>query len=186
MQLKNKWFSEKGKIYVARVILLGLCLWWMVTIFGFSAATATESSSLSDKITQRIVIFMEPDFSNLSTERQEELFNKVSFAVRKTGHFGEYAILGLFVGGFLLTFEVIGQNIKRIVYSEGFGILYAITDEVHQGFVDGRSPQMRDVLIDAVGFLLALLFMILLILTHQMMKKNHGRENIHNKSVIKR
>ncbi|MCR5704582.1 MAG: VanZ family protein [Eubacterium sp.] len=171
---------------MARVILLCLSIWWMITIFDFSAATARESSSLSDGITKKIVEIIEPDFSNLSEKQQEELFDRVSFFVRKTGHFGEYAILGLFIGGFLLTFEMIYQNIKNILISEGFGVLYAITDEFHQGFVDGRSPQVRDVVIDSTGFLLALLFIIFLITSHQRMRKNNFEAAVQNKSVITR
>ncbi len=170
--MKNNRLHTKGKVLGVRMVLFCLILWWMITIFGFSSATATESSSLSDKITERIVKIIEPDFSELSTEQQEELFNKVSFCVRKTGHFGEYAILGLLVGGFLLTFDWIGQKIRRILFSEGFGILYAVTDEFHQGFVDGRSPQVRDVIIDALGFLLALCFIILLISIDHVRRKN--------------
>jgi VanZ family protein len=30
---------------------------------------------------------------------------------------------------------------------------YAVTDEIHQGFVSGRSAQVRDVLIDTAGAL---------------------------------
>ena len=31
------------------------------------------------------------------------------------------------------------------------GVLYAVTDEVHQYFVPGRSCELRDALIDACG-----------------------------------
>ncbi|MBQ1935757.1 MAG: VanZ family protein, partial [Clostridia bacterium] len=34
---------------------------------------------------------------------------------------------------------------------------YAVTDEIHQHFVEGRSCELRDVLIDAAGALLFLL-----------------------------
>ena len=30
-------------------------------------------------------------------------------------------------------------------------VLYAVTDEIHQGFVPGRNPQFTDLLIDAAG-----------------------------------
>jgi VanZ family protein len=43
----------------------------------------------------------------------------------------------------------------------GLSILYAITDEFHQGFVKGRSASPLDVLIDVSGSLACLLCLLL-------------------------
>ena len=37
-------------------------------------------------------------------------------------------------------------------------MVYAATDEFHQGFVDGRSPGVRDVFIDTLGGFTATVF----------------------------
>lgn len=37
------------------------------------------------------------------------------------------------------------------VWAAGLGLLYAISDEVHQMFVPGRSPELWDLVADAVG-----------------------------------
>jgi VanZ family protein len=62
------------------------------------------------------------------------------FVLRKIAHVTEYAILG-----FLLARAV--SELPAFV----LGAAYAVTDEVHQSFVEGRHGAPRDVLIDAFG-----------------------------------
>jgi len=57
-------------------------------------------------------------------------------------------------GGFLfyalfLTYTMSAK--KQVLFSGGMGIIYAITDEIHQLFVPGRSGKLEDVLIDTIG-----------------------------------
>ena len=40
---------------------------------------------------------------------------------------------------------------KMAVYSLAFSVIFAVTDEIHQAFVPGRGPALKDVLLDAVG-----------------------------------
>jgi VanZ family protein len=53
----------------------------------------------------------------------------------------EYAILGLFL------LRALGRELPALA----LGIGYAMTDEIHQHFVQGRHASPIDVLIDAVG-----------------------------------
>lgn len=142
-------------IWVVRVILIALIIFWMTVIFGFSADDGDESQSLSDRITIEVVQIIEPDYESLDVQTQQALFDKVSFYVRKTGHFGEYGILGLLIAGLLLTFEKIRalkkSELKMVLIAAGICMIYAATDEIHQGFVDGRSPKVMDVCIDTAG-----------------------------------
>lgn len=149
-------------IRLAIVIVMSL---WMSVIFGFSAEEGAESQSLSDKITIHVVQIINQDYESLSLKEQEEFFNRVSFCVRKTGHFGEYAILGLLFAALLMTFERIRINKRNMAVLAGAGLwcmLYAVTDEIHQGFVDGRSPKIMDVGIDMLGGTAGAVFLILL------------------------
>lgn len=169
--MKNRW-----KVWVMRVVLMALIIFWMTVIFGFSAEDGEQSQSLSDKITIKVIEIIEPDYDGLSTAEQTVLFDKVSFAVRKTGHFGEYGILGVLIGCFLITFEKIRQYRKGkllvLVISTGICMLYAITDEFHQGFVDGRSPKVMDVFIDTAGGLAGCIFLIFIWLIISPRRKN--------------
>ena len=65
-------------------------------------------------------------------------------ALRKGVHFGEYA---------LLCALMIRALRGRLLAAWTVTVLYAVTDEVHQTFVDGRHGTPRDVLIDAAGAL---------------------------------
>jgi VanZ family protein len=42
-------------------------------------------------------------------------------------------------------------NIKEVFIALIFCILYATSDEIHQAFVPGRGPQVKDVFIDSAG-----------------------------------
>ena len=48
--------------------------------------------------------------------------------------------------------------------SSGICMLYAVTDEFHQGFVDGRSPKVMDVCIDTAGGIAGCIFLIMICL----------------------
>jgi VanZ family protein len=66
--------------------------------------------------------------------------------LRKLAHVTEYAVLG-----FLLA------RVVALVPAFALGVLYAITDELHQTFVAGREGAPRDVAIDAAGVAIGLL-----------------------------
>ena len=69
-------------------------------------------------------------------------------ALRKGTHFAEYALLCA------LLFRALRG---RLVLAWTLTVLYAVSDEFHQSFVDGRIGTPRDVLIDAAGALAAAL-----------------------------
>jgi hypothetical protein len=62
-------------------------------------------------------------------------------ALRKIAHAAEYAVLGV------LLLRALG----RAWLAVAAGVLYAVSDEVHQAFVPGRHGSPVDVAIDAVG-----------------------------------
>lgn len=153
--MRNNGKSHRWKIWIVRIVLIILIIWWMNVIFGFSAENGEQSRSLSDKITIQVVHILESDYDKMDIASQEDFFGKVSFVVRKIGHFGEYGILGILISCFLMTFEKIRKlkikEIKIVLITAGICMLYAATDEFHQGFVDGRSPKVMDVIIDTFG-----------------------------------
>lgn len=162
-------------IWIVRAVLIVLISFWMGTIFGFSAEDGEQSQSLSDKITIKVVKIIEPDYDSLSAKEQEQLFSHTSVFVRKTGHFGEYGILGLLVSGLLVTFEKF-RKLKKgkltvVCITAGWCMVYAMTDEFHQSFVDGRSPGVLDVFIDTMGGLTATVFFALIWLFIDQKKK---------------
>jgi VanZ family protein len=68
--------------------------------------------------------------------------------VRKAAHFGEYALLTVLWWRALRTRMTEPAALAAAV---AIAVGYAITDEFHQTFVDGRTGSPVDVLIDAAG-----------------------------------
>ncbi len=169
------------KIWVLRIILILLILFWMTTIFGFSAENGEQSQSLSDQITAKVIRIIKPDYDSLSTEDRQQFFESTSFFVRKTGHFGEYGILGFLISGLLVTFETIRSVRKGRIFTAcittGLCMVYAMTDEFHQSFVAGRSPKVMDVFIDTAGGLTAALVLVLIWFIVDKRKKQGQKKN---------
>jgi len=76
----------------------------------------------------------------------------LDFVIRKTGHMGVFGILALLVWR-----AVAGTTTGRRLWAWALAltVLYAVTDELHQGFV-GREATVRDVALDAAGAVIAL------------------------------
>ena len=75
----------------------------------------------------------------------------LSYIIRKIAHLTEYTILG-----FLIENTIKNYN-KKTYISLIICLLYAITDELHQSLVPGRSPQITDIIIDTFGSLLGII-----------------------------
>lgn len=130
-----------------RILLWGLVLTTAGMIFWFSAQNGGASSQLSGGITEKVVEVVEPDYDSLPEPEQQTLFDAVQFAVRKSAHFSEYALLG-----FLLRLLCASYALRRgglVAWLCGTG--YAATDELHQWFVAARSAMWQDVCLDSVG-----------------------------------
>ena len=72
------------------------------------------------------------------------------FSYDKLLHSGVYAVLGAFC--FLALRRTLSHRPSVLVLIAGaLCTLYGVTDEVHQMFVPGRSPDVRDVMADSFG-----------------------------------
>jgi VanZ family protein len=75
------------------------------------------------------------------------------FVIRKLGHMGVFGILAL------LVWSAVAQtsSLRRPwAWALAITVLFAGTDELHQGLVAGRHPSIVDVAIDGTGALVAL------------------------------
>ncbi len=127
----------------------------MAVIFWFSSQTADESNHQS----------------NFFVEWLESLFGQNEiwiFIVRKSAHCLEFTGLSLL----LSCAFYFSKNKITLPYSVGLTSLYAITDEIHQIFVDGRSCEFRDWVIDTIGAVIgALGFLVLYKLISAIIKR---------------
>lgn len=122
---------------------------WMVLIFIFSSQPG-EVSNGNNKFVIYVLNWIGIDLNSI-------LGNLSDFIVRKAAHFIIYFIL------YLLSYRAVNtkknKDIKGFIVPILMVILYAISDEIHQAFVPGRGPALKDVLVDTSGGLTAFLIM---------------------------
>ena len=140
-------FNKRQLIRFFKLLFIVL---WMILIFLFSSDNSNKSSSKSDQL---IINFNKVVLRNdLSKKEEKKLVDKYSFLVRKTAHFTLYFILGFLVILYIL--EYIPISFKSLLIVIIIVFLYAVSDEVHQLFVSGRSCEIRDIFIDTLGGML--------------------------------
>ncbi len=151
-----------------RIICFSLSFAVMVFIFVMSAKNAFQSSQISQSFTRRILQFLLKGFGSMTVYRQDELIEGLQFVIRKSAHAFVFTVLGSLLAGGFLTFDGI-RRYKSFFIPFGCSVLYAISDEFHQLFVQGRSCEIWDILIDSTG---AAIGIIVVIVIRQIVKKN--------------
>ena len=139
-----------------KTIFAVLLVLWMGFIFSMSSENAEKSSNTSGQ-TIRVVLSAVPGFEEQPEEVKVNIIEKLQFIVRKSAHFIGYMILGILASGLILQYENIN---KKYPLAFLICVIYAISDEIHQLFVPGRSGQVRDVLIDSAGSLLGIILVM--------------------------
>lgn len=127
---------KRKAVVIISWLLVAVC---MGVIFFFSSQDGSTSQALSDGFK---IIFGIPV--------------KIT-VIRKTAHFLEFAGLAFLV--FIALRQTFGFN--RPFVSFFITAAYAVTDEIHQLFVEGRACRAFDIFIDSCGAVSAILFMML-------------------------
>ncbi len=154
-----------------QIILIILIIIWMTVIFCFSAQDADDSSKTSGR-TLKVIVDTLPETKDLKETEKEEIIEDWQPTIRKLAHYSIYTIGGVLLYAFFNTTECI--NAKKVIYTILSGACYAITDEFHQYFVDGRSSEIRDVCIDTAGIITGMIIMIFITkLMERMARKKH-------------
>lgn len=136
-------------------IFLILTLCWMAVIFNFSSREAAISAQDSTSVGELLGKIFVPHFKEWDCEQQLAFAMRVDHPVRKTAHATEYAVLGLLLAG-----SFSDRKRKRwmsIAVPWLFGTMYAVSDEIHQYFVPGRSCQVSDMMLDSLGVIVGVL-----------------------------
>ncbi len=134
-----------------KVIKLILIILWITMIFCFSSQKGTSSSNLSNGLIYKVTSYITGN--KVSNKEKITLSNKYSKFVRKMAHFSVYLILGVLVISFIREFNIKRRYLLAVILC----IFYALTDELHQYFVPGRSCELLDVLLDSTSSLLGVL-----------------------------
>ena len=131
---------------IKRIILTTLLVIWMIVIFMFSNETGEASKTRSDNVAKTTVnIVTKVTNKKVTKEEKKKMFKNTKVIVRKVAHFTLYFILGILV---YVTLNSYGISKNILIYSIGFCLIYAITDEVHQIFTADRSFQIFDIALD--------------------------------------
>ena len=107
---------------------------WTAFIWSRSLMSAEESAADSSRVAALIMRLF-------GMETQPEW---LTFAIRKTAHFAEFAMLGLLWGGCSRAY---GRRLWL------WGLAVGAIDECLQFLSPGRAPMLMDVGIDTAGFL---------------------------------
>jgi VanZ family protein len=118
--------------------------------FIFFASTGAFSGANTSRIIRPLLLWLFPDIS-------EEKIALVHFVTRKVAHFLEYAILGLLAARAFSSSSQPTLHRRWFFVSLLLVVLYALSDEYHQNFVQGRGASIYDSFIDMSGGLTALL-----------------------------
>ncbi len=143
-------------IKIKRITFSILIIINCIVIFNFSAQDSEKSNESSGIVVNRVV-------NTISTVnkkvKKENIKDTVTFIVRKCAHFSIYTLLGIWLMNLANTFDI--STKRKILMCVLFGILYASSDEFHQSFVGGRSPEVMDVCIDTCGVLFGNILVII-------------------------
>lgn len=141
--------NNKKKIIYGILVII-----WMTLVFAFSTQNGEESKRTSGYFTDKVVQIIASVKADINIEDTEEI---ISFIIRKMAHFSIYFVGGILIFNFVNTFPLKLRNVMLLAFV--LGCVYSISDEIHQLFISERAGQIRDVLIDSTGVLIAILLM---------------------------
>ncbi len=165
-------FNKKSILCFAAMLAV------MVLIFNFSSEEGIVSTGTSTGVTKVASRVLFSDFEKMQPEQQSFIVEGLQHFVRKLAHFSVYMLLGLFsYAAVLLSTEKLRCKwLLAIVIC----VSYAAVDEIHQLFVPGRTAKVTDVLIDAAGSIVGMLFLRIAILCWTYFKNlisNHHKKS---------
>lgn len=127
---------------------------WMIVIFLLSNEVSGVSSGRSGEIVHILT-------NSLHVNLPQEL---LTFITRKAAHTIAYLILGTLIYNVLKEYNI--STKRAILLSIILAATYACSDEFHQLFVQGRSPEITDVLIDTTASTLGIYIYYLIHKSH--------------------
>ena len=133
-----------NKRKIALIIFLVLTIIWMGLVFYLSAENADASSKTSQAFLDQLIAMF-----NIKTRASLE------GTIRTWAHFVLYLSGGLVSSGFFMFWLL--EHKRKFLYCSAFGVLYAVSDEIHQIFVPGRAFEVKDIVVDCAGFLLGVM-----------------------------
>lgn len=149
-------------------------------IFCFSSENGEKSGNTSRGV-MRTIIDHYPPTKHLEEKQKEKMVEDAQPVIRKLAHFSAYTLAGINLMGFWETFRNFNKS-QRIGLAFGCGVLYAITDELHQLFSAGRTARIFDVGVDSLGVLFGIgIVNFILCLVLKVSKRNKVEDKMESK-----
>lgn len=153
-----------------KIIHISFIILWMIIIFLFSAADGKKSEEQSDEIIVTTAEIVKKE--KLTVEEKDRIINKYIVLVRKSAHFFLYFILGILV--YLYIHNIYDTSLKTFIITIIVCTIYAISDEIHQMFSIERAAEIRDIIVDMGGSLLAEALLTLIFIVKSKIKKKEA------------
>ena len=149
--------KQKKEQYI-KIFKIVLIIIWMATVFHFSNEGGQKSEGTSRKVSQTII----NTISGNKNMKNETVLKDTDKLIRKLAHYTIYTIGGILIISYMM--NTTDKTLKdKILYSIILGGGYAITDEIHQLFVGGRSARIFDVGIDILGVITGIIIYLSII-----------------------
>ncbi len=146
--------NKEHRFFVAMIQLLPILVMIMI-IFNFSSEDGNESGTVSEILTEKLVICVDRACSLEMTDAEiAQAVIELENGIRKMAHMIEYALLALFSVIFLYCRKM--KLLPALFTTELFVILVGACDEWNQSHIAGRYGSPMDVAIDACGALILL------------------------------
>lgn len=158
--------NETRKIKVFTIIMFVITGLYIAFIWIHSTMNAGKSTGESTYVLEFVTNFLKT--IGISTQLTDHI-------IRKSAHFCEFALLGCLT---MWCGYLINKNILKILIPAGCVCLFvAITDEFIQLFSEGRSAEIKDVLLDFTGSICGATFFILIIIVTILIKKRKNKND---------
>lgn len=149
---------RKKIMLIVPIIIAVVC---MTVIFSFSSQNSTDTNSVSHAVTSKLAGIIFSGYNQLDAETQNIITEQMNLFIRKMAHFSLYFILGFMsaLSVFLATHKYLKSFVSGIIIC----FIYGSLDEIHQMYVPGRTPLVRDVIIDTAGGVCGIVLCIMII-----------------------
>ena len=148
-----------------KIITIIFVVLWMLVIFNFSSKEADLSNNTSKEVINNTVTVYENVTNN--SINKENTIEKLNYPVRKLAHATIYLVLSLLVLYLLYVYKNKYYYLLTIIIC----FIYSLTDEYHQLFINGRTGQFSDCLIDTLGAIIGMIILYII----KTKKLNHNK-----------
>ena len=158
---------------IIRALLIFLLIADMAFIFSNSAQNSTASSTVSQSVTEKVAPVIVPNYNKMDAETKKQTVLTLDGIVREAAHLLQFVPMGFSLYLLLCTFEL-PKNFRyaKIPITVSFGFLYALSDELHQTLIPGRSFQFFDIFMDVCGVSLGCIGGIIVFAIFKSIKRN--------------